>query len=107
MKSIAAVSLLVLAAFAPASANEASPIEKVLQMLGDLQTKIIGEGEEAQKAYDEYSEWCEDRSKNLGFEIKTGTANVAELKATIEEETSKAAALETRIEELSNDIKTE
>merc|ERR1719217_1619456 len=80
-------------------------IDKVLQMISDLQSKIIAEGKEAQKAYDEYSEWCEDRSTNSGFEIKTGKSNVAELKATIEEQTSTAAALETKIEELSNDIK--
>merc|ERR1719284_1222149 len=92
---------------APAEASEANPIEKIVQMISDLQSKVIGEGEEAQKAYDEYSEWCEDRSTNLGFEIKTGKSNVAELKATIEEQTSTAAALETKIEELSNDIKTD
>merc|ERR1719258_1002124 len=76
-------------------------------MISDLQSKIIGEGTEAQKVYDEFSEWCEDRSTSLGFEIKTGKANVAELKATIEEETASSAALETKIEELSNDIKTD
>merc|ERR1719380_489607 len=101
------ICLLALAAFSSAGADQASPIEKVLEMMSDLETKIIGEGKEAQKAYDEYSEWCEDRSKNLGFEIKTGKANVEELKATIEEQTSTAAALETKIEELSNDIKTD
>merc|ERR1719482_298167 len=76
-------------------------------MISDLQAKVIGEGADAQKAYDEYAEWCEDRSTNLAFEIKTGKANVAELKATIEAETSASAALETKIEELSNDIKTD
>merc|ERR1719486_1350178 len=105
MKTVFVV--LALAAFAPASANEASPIEKVLEMISGLETKIIGEGEDAQKAYDEYSEWCEDRSANLGFEIKTGKANVEELKATIEEETSKSAELSTKIEDLGNDIKTD
>merc|ERR1719506_2165410 len=99
--------VLPLVALLPAEASQANPIEKIVQMISDLQAKVIGEGEEAQKAYDEYAEWCEDRSKNLGFEIKTGTANVAELKATIDEETSTAAALETKIEELSNDIKTD
>merc|ERR1719440_763257 len=59
------------------------------------------------KTYDEYAEWCEDRSMKLGFEIKTGKASVAELTATIDEETSTSAALETKIEELSNDIKTD
>merc|ERR1719337_75708 len=101
------MSIFALAAFAPTQATEANPIEKIVQMIGDLQAKVIGEGEQAQKTYDEYAEFCEDRSTNLGFEIKTGKANVAELKATIEEETSTIAALETKIEELSNDIQTD
>merc|ERR1719380_399067 len=101
------ICLLALAAFSSAGADQASPIEKVLEMMSDLETKIIGEGKEAQKAYDEYSEWCEDRSTQLGFEIKTGKADVEELEATIEEETSSSAALESKIEDLSNDIKTD
>merc|ERR1719238_1384636 len=84
-----------------------NPIEKILDMISDLQAKVIGEGEDAQKAYDEYAEWCEDRSTKLGFEIKTGKSDVAELKATIEEETSTIGALETKIEELSSDIQTD
>merc|ERR1719207_368235 len=102
--------MLLFVAFAAAStatASQANPIEKILEMISDLQAKVIGEGEDAQKEYDEYSEWCEDRSTQLGFEIKTGKAEVAELQATIEEETASSAALETKIEELSNDIKTD
>merc|ERR1719454_1781827 len=99
--------LLALAALSPTQASQANPIEKIVQMISDLQSKVIGEGEEAQKAYDEYAEWCEDRSTQVGFEIKTGKANVAELKATIEADTSRIAELETKIEELSNDIKTD
>merc|ERR1719337_206108 len=98
------MSIFALAAFAPTQATEANPIEKIVQMIGDLQAKVIGEGEQAQKEYDEYAEWCEDRSTNLGFEIKTGKANVAELKATIDQETATIGTLETKIEELSSDI---
>merc|ERR1719353_2501496 len=90
-----------------ASAGEASPIEKIIEMISDLQAKVIGEGEDAQKTYDEYAEWCEDKSTKLGFEIKTGKANKAELEAAISEETATIAELETKIEELSNDIKTD
>merc|ERR1719515_315008 len=96
--------VLAFAAVASAEATEANPIEKIVEMISDLQAKVIGEGKDAQKTYDEYAEWCEDRSTKLGFEIKTGKANVAELKATIEEETSSIGALETKIEELSSDI---
>merc|ERR1719247_1996103 len=99
MKSGSMMLILVsLFVISPVSAMQASPIEKVIQMISGLQTKIIGEGADAQKAYDEHAEWCEDRSKNLGFEIKAGKTNVAELQATIQEETSTIAALETKIE---------
>jgi len=92
---------------ASAAANEVNPIEKVVQMMSDLQTKIIGEGEVCQKTYEEFAEWCEDRSKELGFEIKTGTAEAGDLSATINKETANADALSTKIDELSSDIATD
>merc|ERR1719453_2673011 len=97
------VSLSLLAS-ANGEAVEANPIEKVVQMMSDLSAKIIAEGAECQKNYEEYSEWCEDRSKELGFEIKTGKQNKADLEATIVEETSTAQELKTKIEELASDI---
>merc|ERR1719253_586278 len=103
-----ALALLLLAATTTAHASgEGGPISKVFQMLSALQGKIIKEGEEAQKTYDEFSEWCEDRSKNVNFEIKTGKSNVAELKATIEKETSASSALSTKIEELAGSVATD
>jgi uncharacterized coiled-coil DUF342 family protein len=92
---------------AHAAADSTNPIEKVVQMMSDLQTKIIGEGEECQKTYEEYAEWCEDRNKEIGFEIKTGTAQAGDLTATISKETANADALETKIDELSADIATD
>merc|ERR1719454_366675 len=79
---------------------ETNPIAKVIEMLSDLQTKIIGEGEAAQKEYAEYSEWCEERSKNLAFEIKTGKHESAELSASIESDSSTISSLGAKIEML-------
>jgi len=101
MKSVAVFFFLALSV---ASAGRASPIEKILEMISDLQAKVIAEGEASQKTYDEYAEWCEDKSTDLGFEIKTGKAEVAELEATIEEETATIGGLEAKIEDLSSDI---
>jgi len=84
-----------------------SPIAKVISMLSDLQAKIIKEGEAAQAEYAQYTEWCEDRSRNLGFEIKTGTSGVEELKAAIAQEVSTSAALSTKVEELAAGIATD
>jgi len=108
MKAVhASLSLLLLAAaITPGHAAEVNPIQKVLQMLSDLQAKIIKEGAVAQKVYEEFAEMCDDRSKEIGFEIKTGKAQVGELEATIATETATMDSLATRIEELSASIAT-
>jgi len=105
MKLVAVVLVAVsLGSVLSVQAADASPIEKVVQMLSDLEAKILGEGSDAQKVYDEYSEFCEDRSRNVGFEIQTGKAEVKDLKATIEKETATAGALTAKIEELASAI---
>jgi len=101
------VVMLALLAFVPVAvqaSREASPVSKVMSMLSDLQSKIVKEGEAAQKTYDEFSEWCEDRSKNVAFEIKTGKSEIADLTANIQKETATISALGTKIEELSGSI---
>merc|ERR1719229_482524 len=77
-----------------------NPLSKVIQLLSDLQTKVIKDGEVAQKEYEEYSEWCEEKYKDLSYEIKTGKAQVATLKATIVKEASNIDSLSTKIEEI-------
>jgi len=85
----------------------ASPIDKIISMIGDLETKIIGEGEDAHKVYAEFSEWCEDTSKDTMYEIKTGKGNVADLKATIEKESANIAVQESSIDDLAGQIATD
>merc|ERR1719217_1913303 len=84
-----------------------NPIEKVIEMLAELEQKIIKEGEAAQKVYAEFAEWCEEESKNLQFEIKTGKAEAEELKATIEKAASDIGAADESIAELSASIATD
>jgi chromosome segregation ATPase len=86
--------------------SDVTPIEKVLQMLSDLESKVITEGKDAQKVYDEFSEFCETRSKNVGFEIKQGTAEMNELKAAIAQGAATAQSLNAKIEELAAAIAT-
>jgi len=89
-----------------ASASADSPVGKVVSMISDLQATVIKEGEVAQKEYAEFSEWCEDRARNLGFEIKTGNAEAESLQASIDEETANIGALTAKSEELSATIAT-
>ena len=78
----------------------ASPVAKVISMLSDLQAKVIKEGDVAQKEFAEFSEWCEDRNRNLDFEIKTGKAQVEELTASIAQESSSIMSHASKIDEL-------
>merc|ERR1719355_401598 len=87
-----------------AAGASVDPIAKVLQMIGELQQKIIKDGETAQKTYAEFAEWCEDEAKNLRFEIKTAKAEVEELKAMSEKAASDIEDETTKIEELSSTI---
>merc|ERR1740123_1990671 len=78
----------------------ASPVGKVLSMISDLQAQITKEGAAAQKENVALVEWCEDRSRNLGFEIKTGNSEAESLKAAIAEEVATAGALNAKVDEL-------
>jgi hypothetical protein len=73
-------------------------------MISELQAKILAEGAEAQKVYEEFTEFCEHRSKDVGYEVKTGTAEKLDLEATIAKETAKAGALGERINDLAASI---
>lgn len=100
MKSVAVSLSLVVS-------TSASPIDKIITMLGDLESKIIKEGEDAHSVYAEFAEWCEDTSKDVMYEIKTGKSNVASLKATIEKEAANIAVQDSAIEDLAGQIATD
>lgn len=98
--------VMMLAGFMRAEGS-ATPVAKVVSMLSDLQAKVIKEGDAAHKEFSEFSEWCEDRSRNLEFEIKTGKSDVEELKAAIADETAVAQSLAAKIDELAAGLSTD
>merc|ERR1719146_67370 len=91
-------------AFQAKQQQQGSPIEKVIQMISDLEQKVIAEGQAAQKIYDEFAEWCEEESKNLQFEIKTAKGEAEDLKATIEKAAADIGAADEAVEELAKKI---
>jgi len=88
-------------------AGQTTPIAKVLDLLANLHSKITEEGIAAKKSNEEFSAWCNDRSKNVGFDIQTGESDVADLKASIEEQTAIAASLSSKIEVLASNLATD
>merc|ERR1719463_587365 len=101
------VALICLAFLMPSSSalgSAADPVAKVIEMLSGLQAKIIAEAEGATKMYDEFAEWCEDQSKEKGFEIKTGQEEVDQLNAEIVELTATIDECSTKVESLTGEI---
>jgi len=104
MTSTLLLSLALAAAVAPAAADATSPVGKAISMISDLEAKVLKDGEMMQKEFEEFSEWCEERNRNLDHEIQTGESQVAALKATIEEEKATSSSLESKVEELASGI---
>lgn len=104
MKVPIAVLLLALSSAHVSADTDVNPLSKVLQMLADLQAKLFKEGEASQKEYNEFSEWCEDRSQELHFAIKTGKGEVRSLNAAIDKANADAQALQSKIDETAGDI---
>jgi chromosome segregation ATPase len=99
--------VLALTAVAATADETANPIGKVLEMIADLEGKIIKEGEEAHKVYADFAEFCDDRHQEIGFEIKTGKSEVEELKATIGEATAEIDSLTSQVDDLGSSIATD
>jgi len=76
-----------------------NPVQKVVSLLTNLEAKILKEGEQTSKTFNEFSAWCEDRAANLKFEIKTGKAEVEELSAAIENAHAIIQELDAKIEQ--------
>lgn len=72
-------------------------------MLTNLEATVIKEGESEQKVYEEFAEWCEDRAKGLGNEIKVGKSDISELQSTVDKMTADIEAYSTKIEDLGGD----
>jgi len=97
---------LILAVFFTASALEANPVGQVLSLLQKLYDTVVADGETEQKQYEEFAEWCEDQAKERQYEVKTGKAQAADLRAAIEKAAADIEALNAQIGDLSQGIAT-
>ena len=84
------------------ASTSVSPIGKILQLLGDLQAKIVKDGEAQQKIYEEFTDFCSDTSKELEFAIKTGHSDAERFSATVADATAEIATLESKIADVAS-----
>jgi len=78
--------LVILVGWASASSRQVSdfnPLQKVVQLLSELEQKIIKHGASEEQAFVAYSDWCKTGAMEKGFEIKTANSEIEDLTATI------------------------
>lgn len=100
--------LLALAWVRPASATRVGdgPIQKAIQLLGELQTKLIQDGEVEQANFEEFGRFCERTSIEKQNTIKDLKEQVETHKASRDTASSNIGQLSVTVEELSGDIST-
>jgi len=99
MKRLALVGVL-----ASGVAGTASPISKVLELLGGMEEKTKKQGQEADDAIKEADDFCHRRSDDLGYSIKTSTNEKDDLEAKIAKSGSKIESIATTLQETAQSI---
>merc|ERR1719460_2432244 len=81
-----------------------SMIAKVIEMLGEEKDKIKANLGAEEKTMSEYMQWGDDTMTELSYSIKSGTAKIEDLTATITDNGAQIAALDDELVELGNEI---
>jgi DNA repair exonuclease SbcCD ATPase subunit len=81
-----------------------TPVQKVISMVRDLQTKVIMEGKKEAETYDKFACFCKDKSAEKIRDINEAKARVEELSATLSEKNSHRDQLDQTIADLQKDI---
>jgi len=96
----------IIALVATLGVSAQNPLQKVIQLLGELQQKVLKEGEVEQKNYEKFAEWCKDEAVAKQYEIQDGKTKVEELSAAIEKEGSIISTMEATIEDVAKKVAT-
>jgi len=74
-------------AAAGVSALDVSPVQKVIQLIGELKVKVQKDLQNEEKAMAEYTTFCDDESSEKGYAIKTASRQIDGFNAVIEDMT--------------------
>jgi len=98
--------VLVATVLTPAAATDTgSPVEKVVQLLKDLKTKIGNDGSQEQQIYDKYACWCEKTTKRKAAAIEESQMELRALGQQILKLKGRIATLTAEIAELTEAIR--
>jgi hypothetical protein len=72
-------------------ASAGSPVQKVVELLGECKAKVLADVDAEKAAMTEYTSYCDDEAKEKAYAIKTATSAIEGLSATVESSTATIA----------------
>lgn len=81
-----------------------TPIQKVIELLTGLTSKIEGEGKAEAKTYDDFACFCKEQADSKLYHIETSRKKIGKLNATIDELNEIHATLAAEISQCERDI---
>merc|ERR1719337_503344 len=82
----------------------ASPVDKAVELIQELKSKIEADGKAEQKVYDKFACWCEKTTARKAGNIEEAKTSVEELTQLILELKGKKATLTAEVKQLEKDI---
>jgi len=98
--------LVLFVCFQSSVAVATNPVQKIIELLTQLESKVIKDGEAEQKAFEEYAEWCETGAKDKEWEIKTAKSEIEDLESVIAKASSDIDEMTAKISDLAGSIST-
>jgi len=89
------------------ASSTSSPIAKVIELLINLQGKVIANGEREQTIYKEYVEWCKDSAFVVQQELRDRASKKEEDIAVSEKASTDATELSSQIQHISGSVATD
>jgi len=100
----ACFTLIIFAGVALGEQAGVTPIQKVLQLMGDMVAKGTKEKNEEAVKFSAFSQWCTDTQRTKSDEIAAGNQKMEELNALIDKKAVEIKKLTERILELEEDV---
>jgi len=84
----------------------ASPVQKVIELLDDLKSKVEADFASEEKLMDEYTTWCDEEANEKEDAITSSKRTIKDLTATIGDAQASIQSLTAKIDELTGKIST-
>merc|ERR1719160_1611989 len=75
------------------AAGKVSPVQKVIELLGECKAKVEKDLAAEAATMEEYTTFCDDELKEKGYAIETSTREIGELEATIADSEATSVAM--------------